>query len=715
MKVIKLIFAVITICVAQASGAAQDSTPDPEGLAPGMEDAKDLGSADVLNPYKSHALDKVVELLGALSVDLKKETAEQEKAFQEYTDNYNEDSEQSKKIVKEKGEEIATLQSDLQEAEAFREGKKKELETLNNNMAKGGMELSAGRDHRKKERALFEKNEATFVESLDQLNRAVEVLAKQAPASASAASAASLVSVAQKLKKTLSESSDFSLSKMQEETLNNFVRSAKVMDESHKGDDDDEAPSFIQEDADVQGPYGEFESQKGGLQNTLKELQEKVSQEKDAATKAETDAQKEFKDWETSLVDQLENGKKSKADLESSILQSQQKSSQDEASLMEAQEIHKSESEHLAMITNEYRDNSKAYRTRLRQQEDEMIAVHEAQRIINGLKYKNYMKIHNDVLKEKADSPNAQGFLQIMLAKRRSRVIERLSAPGLSFLAMKATSRHHSGVKEDPFHKVKNMIRGMLDKLQDTQAKEAAHAAWCDKEQAKTAKEQERKTAEVQKTEDRLEAIQAALEETKAEIEENTKDLNDMTASMAKAESLREEEHKRNTFAISQYEDAIVGLHKAVKILKDYYGDQASEEENRSNDQTQRTGLSTGVVGILEVSIDDFEKLHKETKEAEETAAADYKKLANESEVRMAVFKKSIELNNRRKVKLEFDESTMKNDLKSYKKELANIEAYMAELKESCSVQGPTYEERKAKREAELASLKEALDALQSA
>jgi hypothetical protein len=711
----KLILSLLALSFALSQGEAQDATPDSEGMAPGMEDAKNLGSEDVLNPYKSHALDKVVDLLGALSVDLKKETDEQDKAFQEYTDNYNEDSEKSKKIVKEKGEEISTLQSDLQEAEAFREGKKKELETLNNNMAKGGAELTAGREHRKKERALFEKNEATFVESLDQLNRAMDVLAKQAPASASAASAASLLSVAQKLKKTLSESSDLPLSKMQEETLNNFVRTAKVMDKSHDTDGDEEAPSFIQEGVNMRGPYGEFESQKGGLQNTLIELHEKVSEEKDASTKAETDAQKEFNDWETSLVDQLENGKKSKADLESSILQSQQQSSQDEASLLEAQGIHKSESEHLEMITNEYRDNSKAYRTRLRQQEDEMIAVHEAQRIINGLKYKNYMKIHNSVLKEKADAPTAESFLQVMLAEQRSRVIERLSAPGVSFLAMKATSRHRSGMKEDPFHKVKNMIRSMLDKLQDTQAKEAAHAAWCNKEQAKTAKEQERKTAEVQKTEDRLEAIQAALAETKAEIEESTKDLNDMTASMAKANSLRAEEHKRNTFAISQYEDAIVGLHKAVKILKDYYEDKAPEEENRSNDQTQRAGLSTGVVGILEVSIDDFVKLHKETKEAEDTAAADYKKLANESEVRMAVFKKSIELNNRRKVKLEFDESTLDNDLKSYKKELANIEAYMAELKESCSVKGPTYEERKAKREAELASLKEALDALQSA
>lgn len=40
------------------------------------------------------------------------------------------------------------------------------------------IELTAGRDGRKDERAVFEKNEATFAESIDQLDRALTVMAK---------------------------------------------------------------------------------------------------------------------------------------------------------------------------------------------------------------------------------------------------------------------------------------------------------------------------------------------------------------------------------------------------------------------------------------------------------------------------------------------------------------------------------------------------------
>jgi hypothetical protein len=60
-------------------------------------------------------------------------------------------------------------------------------------------------------------------------------------------------------------------------------------------------------------------------------------------------------------------------------------------------------------------------------------------------------------------------------------------------------------------------------------------------------------------------------------------------------------------------------------------------------------------------------------------------------------------------VKLEYDEVNMNNDLKSYEKESSALADYMDKLKAQCIVKGPSYEERKARREEELANLKEAL------
>merc|ERR1740138_1102914 len=100
---------------------------------------------------------------------------------------------------------------------------------LANKIAKNSGELSASQAGRKKERALFEKHEAAFLTSLDQLERAMAVMKKKAPTKTpdGASSSLSLVTVAEKLRNTLTKNSDFSLSASQQSLLDGFVRAAQ--------------------------------------------------------------------------------------------------------------------------------------------------------------------------------------------------------------------------------------------------------------------------------------------------------------------------------------------------------------------------------------------------------------------------------------------------------------------------------------------------------
>merc|ERR1719218_172138 len=50
-------------------------------------------------------------------------------------------------------------------------------------------------------------------------------------------------------------------------------------------------------------------------------------------------------------------------------------------------------------------------------------------------------------------------------------------------------------VLADPFAKVKDMLYGMIEKLEKEQAAEAEHKAWCDKEMGKTTKQEKSKSA----------------------------------------------------------------------------------------------------------------------------------------------------------------------------------------------------------------------------
>merc|ERR1719487_3167491 len=88
----------------------------------------------------------------------------------------------------------------------------------------------------------------------------------------------------------------------------------------------------------------------------------------------------------------LKTGEKSLADIKISIAQSQEQSSQKQAVLMEAQEIHEGAVQHLDRVELEFRERTQAYKIRLRKRSDEAIAVHEAQRILASEVAKSYAK-----------------------------------------------------------------------------------------------------------------------------------------------------------------------------------------------------------------------------------------------------------------------------------------------------------------------------------
>merc|ERR1719262_1479758 len=108
---------------------------------------------------------------------------------------------------------------------------------------------------------------------------------------------------------------------------------------------------------------------------------------------------------------------------------------------------------------------------------------------------------------------------------------------------------------------------------------------------------------------------------------------------------------------MKQYKDAAALLMRATKVLKAYYHNkEGGGAEVDKKEFKERHGMGTGIIGILEIAIDDFNKLHAETKEAEEAAAKDYKEQSEETEVRKAVYEKDLEWKSRSKVKMEFDQ-----------------------------------------------------------
>merc|ERR1712190_238845 len=105
-------------------------------------------------------------------------------------------------------------------------------------------------------------------------------------------------------------------------------------------------------------------------------------------------------------------------------------------------------------------------------------------------------------------------------------------------MGLSALAQHAS---EDPFRKVKKMIKDLIVRLMEEANDEAEHKGWCDTELSTNEQTRKEKT-------DAVETLHAEIDELEASISKLTEDITDLTkavaaldAAMAKATKLRQE------------------------------------------------------------------------------------------------------------------------------------------------------------------------------
>merc|ERR1719379_1676375 len=121
---------------------------------------------------------------------------------------------------------------------------------------------------------------------------------------------------------------------------------------------------------------------------------------------------------------------------------------------------------------------------------------------------------------------------------------------------------------------------------------------------------------------------------------------------------------------------------------------------------------STGVVGMLEVILSDFERLEADTKESEAMNQKEFEKFMHGSNQAKAVLEASVKNKNELKTETDVNLATAQKDLASTQEELNAALAYFEKLKPSCVEAGVSYEDRVARRKEEIESLQEALEIL---
>merc|ERR1719434_438233 len=290
-----------------------------------------------------------------------------------------------------------------------------------------------------------------------------------------------------------------------------------------------------------------------------------------------------------------------------------------------------------------------------------------------------------------------------------------------------AVYKYSASSGADPFVKVKGLIVDLINKLEAEAASEATEKAWCDEQMAKTEEKHAELTEDVEKLTTKIDQASAKSAKLKEEVKELQAELAALAKEQAEMDKIRAESHAAYEEAKADLTQGLEGVRKALSVLRDYYGSaSASLLQNGASMSSmmqqpaapelheKATGAGDSIISILEVCESDFaSNLAKEETE-EGDAEAEYEKMTQENAVTKTLKDQSVKYKTQEYTALDKSVSDMSSDLATEQSELKAVLEYYGKVKDRCIAVPETYEERKARREAEIKGLKEALNVLET-
>jgi len=630
---------------------------------------------------------KVVELLQSMSAKGKKEKHEEQVQFAAYKQFCDDTSVNKKRAIEEAAEAIEVLKADISKYIADAAQLTKEIAGHDADIAAWSGDKKAANKVRQIEKADYDALHKDYSESVDALQRAIQVLKKQAHDREQSPAAA----LAQVKALTLIP-----------------AEAKKAMD------------LFLQEDQDplaVSAPEAAgYEFQSHGIVEMLNKLLDKFIDERTATEKKEMNAKHAHEMLIQDLTAEIEQSttdRGEKAEIKAKKLQAKADAKGD---LTDTTTTMQADEKYLSDLTAVCENKASDFETRQQLRAEEIEAIAKAIEILSSNAVSGHAETYLPSLVQKAASlaqlragaasapqQRAADFLRDRASQLNSRVLSALSVR----------------VADDPFSKVKKMIKDLIVRLMEEANEEAEHKGWCDTELSTNEQTRKEKTQAVEVLHSEIDQLQASIAKLTEDIGELSTNVADLNAEMATAVTLRQEEKAANEQTIKDSSEAQTAVAQALTVLKEFYakaGDSTAllqqQPEAPAIFDSPYTGMQSengGVIGMLEVIESDFARLEADTTAAEATAQKEHDSFMTDTKVVVAAKSKDIEHKTAKKQDQTQALTTKQSDLEGTQKELDAALAYFDKLKPSCVDSGVSYDDRVNRRKEEIESLQEAL------
>jgi len=647
-----------------------------------------------LESFQTNPIAKVIEMLGDLQQKIIKEGEVAQKEYDEFAEWCEEESKNLQfeiKTGKATAEELtATIEKAVSDISAFEET----ITELAAQISTDEADLKAATEIRDKEHAEFVVKEADLVDTVDTLERAIGILEREMAKTGGAAllQMQNAGNIAAALKTLLDASS---ISAGDAKKLTALVQSKESSDD---GDEEFGAP-----DPTV------YKSQSGGIVDVLQKLLDEAEDQLAVTRKEEANALHNYELLKQELTDSIAFGNKQmdKTKKESAAAAETKATAEGDLAV-----TNKGLAEDIAQLADTHHQcmtKAQDFEAEVASRAAELKALAEAKKIIQettgGATAQTYsfLQVNGMThLTTRADLANFEAIKYVHTLARK------LGSTALAQLAnrMQTAARFSTAAGEDPFAKVKGLINDMIAALLKEAEEEAGHKAYCDKEMSETKAKKEELTAEIDKLSTKIDKMSAESASLKEEVATLSKELADLAKSQAEMDKIREEEKTTFTANKAEMEQGLEGIKLALKVLRDYY---ASEDKGHQAAE----GAGSGIIGMLEVIESDFSKGLAEMISTEDTAQADYERITKENEIAKTTKEQDVKYKTKTAKSLDKTVAELTSDREGLQTELDAVLDYWAKITEQCIAKAEPYEERKKRREAEIAGLKEALSILE--
>jgi len=634
---------------------------------------------------------KVIEMLQGMLEKGKKEKHEEQLQFASYKQWCDDTTVEKQTAIKTANQQLEMLQADIQKFQTDAETLTEEIAKLDEDVSVWSGDQKAATKVRETEKADYQTTHQDYTESIDALAMAMNVLSQQTHDRRQAEAALTQV-----------------------KSVNFIPAESKRIIDVFLAQDPDAGLSVAAPEANAY----EFQSQ--GIIDMLQKLKDKFQDERTTLEKEEVSSHHAYSMLMQDLQAQsasAEDARGAKATTKSKKLQGAADAKSD---LQDTTSTRDDDSKYLGDMTSTCELKASDFESRQSLRADEIVALEKAVEILSSGSVSGAAEKHLPSLLQVRSrhtsfaqlrtATSGQDPNQMRVAAYLNDQAQRLGSRVLSALAVRAS--------EDPFKKVKKLIKDLITKLLEEANEEAEHKGWCDTELGTNEQTRKEKTVAVETLHAEIDEINASIAKLTHSITELTTQVADLDAAVAESTKLREAEKSKNAETVTDAQEAQTAVAQAVMVLKEFYAKAAEstsllqQPEVFDSPAQGMQSESTGVIGMLEVIQSDFARLEAETKASEDQGQKEFDGFMSDSAVDKAQKSKDIEHKTEKKQNEEQTVQEKTSDLEATQKELDAALAYYEKLKPSCVDAGVSYEDRVARRKEEIASLQEALKIL---